>query len=71
LFSVGFPTGVQGCAACVSHLTQRTSFPLPSSGRPHGHREAPLLICNFQRLAHGGPYCKSATKKTAEIADCT
>jgi hypothetical protein len=36
MFSAGFPTGVQGH---LPHLTQRTSFPLPSSGqatRPPG-----------------------------------
>ena len=36
LFSAGFPTGVQGR---LPHLTQRTSFPLPSTGqatRPPG-----------------------------------
>jgi hypothetical protein len=41
------------------HLTLRTSFPLPSTGRPHGHREAPSLICNFQRLAHATLVCNS------------
>jgi len=39
------------------HLTLRTSFPLPSSGRPHGHREAPSLICNFLRVAHATLAC--------------
>jgi hypothetical protein len=32
--------GPEHCA----HSTQRTCFPLPSMGRPNGHREAPLLI---------------------------
>jgi len=39
------------------HLTRRTSFPLPSSGRPHGHREAPSLICNFLRVAQATLPC--------------
>jgi len=34
----------QGFRGLQPHLTQRTSYPLPSSGRPFGHREAPLLI---------------------------
>lgn len=51
---------LQGLRACISlHLTLRTSFPLPSSGRPNGHREAPSLICNFQRVAHATLYCNS------------
>jgi hypothetical protein len=33
------------------HPTLRTSFPLPIPGRPNGHREAPSLQCNFQRIA--------------------
>ncbi len=45
LFSVGFPTGVQGH---LPHLTQRTSFPLPSDGagtRPPGGSTAhPQLV---------------------------
>jgi hypothetical protein len=62
LFSAGFPTGVQGL---LPHLTQRTSlisFPLPSWGRPQGHREALLLTCNFQRVAHANPYCKLSSR---------
>ena len=49
----------------LPHLTQRTSltsFPLPSWGRPQGHREASLLICNFQRVAHATPYCKLSSR---------
>jgi len=59
LFSAGFPTGALG----DSHQTQRTSYPLPSSGRPFGHREAPLLISNFSRVSNSlltvkpGPSC--------------
>jgi hypothetical protein len=33
-------------------------FPLPTWGRPHGHREAPLLLCNSQRVAHATFDCK-------------
>jgi hypothetical protein len=61
LFSVGFPTGVQGH---LPHPTQRTSSitRLPTSlnrGRPNGHREALLLNrYNFQRVAHAPFDCK-------------
>ena len=39
--------------------TLRTGFPLPTRGRPQGHREAPLLICNFSRVAQATLQCKS------------
>ena len=44
LFSAGFPTAVQGR---LPHLTERTSFPLPSSGqatRPPGGSTAHLQL---------------------------
>jgi len=49
---------LQGLRGRLPYLTQRTSSPLPFSGRPHGHREAPLLTCNFQRVAQVTPRCK-------------
>jgi hypothetical protein len=57
LFSVGFPTGVQGFLTNKPRLTQRTSITLashfPLRGRPCGHREALLLrLATFARLAH-------------------
>ena len=45
LFSVGFPTGVQGR---LPHLTQRTSFPLPSDGA--GHTATGRLHCSSATL---------------------
>ena len=54
----GIPYRGSGVRLGAPHPAQRTSFPLPSWGRPHGHREAPLLICNSQRVAHARPYCK-------------
>src|SRR5208283_2683117 len=36
--------GLRGCTTTHVTPTQRTSFPLPSTGRPNGHREAPLLL---------------------------
>ena len=62
----GIPYRGSGVRLGAPHPAQRTSFPLPSSGRPNGHREAPLLICNSQRLAHPRPYCKSSVKEAAE-----
>jgi len=44
LSSAGFPTGGSGSRPNAFTCTQRTSFPLPSTGRPYGHREAPLLL---------------------------
>ncbi len=44
MFSAGFPTGVQGLQP---HLTQRTCFPLPSTGqatRPPGGSTAHLVL---------------------------
>ena len=62
LFSV---VSLQGFQGLLPHLTQRTSittcFPLPSTGRPIGHREAILLICNYLRVAHTTPVCKRHT----------
>ena len=48
LFSEGFPTGVQGL---LPHLTQRTIFPLPSSGRLKATGRIHCSNCNFQRVA--------------------
>jgi hypothetical protein len=42
LFSVGFPTGARDDIPPLPTL--RTSFPLPPTGRPIGHRKAPLLF---------------------------
>ena len=47
LFSEGFPTGVQGL---LPHLTQRTIFPLPSSGRLKATGRIHCSNCNFQRV---------------------
>jgi hypothetical protein len=57
LFSEGFPT--EGPGGKLTHPTLRTSFPLPTQGRPNGHREAPLLISNFPRVAQHLLACKS------------
>ena len=48
-----------GVRLTLPHLTLRTGFPLPLKGRPHGHREAPLLICNFLRVTQATLGCKS------------
>jgi hypothetical protein len=49
------------------HLIQRTSittcFPLPSLGRPSGHREALPLLCNFSRVSQSTFICKWLTFK--------
>ena len=52
LFSVGFPTGARSKTLTQ---TQRTCFPLPSMGRPNGHRDAPLLSSIFPRVAQATP----------------
>jgi hypothetical protein len=69
LFSAGFPTGVQGVACPLPQLTLRTSFPLPIQGRPFGHREAPLLICNFFRVTQATLVCNSRLA-IAVVANC-
>ena len=65
LSSVGFPTEFQGL---LPHLTQRTSITtashFPLRGRPFGHREASLLICNFSRVAQATPDCKQSADYT-------
>jgi hypothetical protein len=43
--------------ALLIRPNERTSFPLPSTGRLYSHREA-LLTNNFQRVAHATPDCK-------------
>jgi hypothetical protein len=53
---------LQRIQGLLPHLIQRTpstGFPLPSSGRPLGHREAALpTYCNFSRVAHATFDCK-------------
>jgi hypothetical protein len=55
MFSVGFPTG----ASAVTTSSDPTNLlPFPSMGRPNGHRETPLLIYDFLRVAHAVLICK-------------
>jgi hypothetical protein len=46
LFSLGIPYRGSGALASPDPTNQ-----LPTWGRPHGHREAPLLLYNFSRIA--------------------
>ena len=53
LSSAGFPTGGSGLRQTLSPVPKRTSFPLPSTGRPYSHREAPLLLMQlFENNTH-------------------
>ena len=52
----GVPYSGSGATASPDPTNSITTcFPLPSSGRPIGHREA--LYCNFLRVAHTTPSC--------------
>jgi len=51
-----------GVRLSLPHPTLRTGFPLPTWGRPHRPREAPLLICNSSRIAQAIPSCKSRNR---------
>jgi hypothetical protein len=57
LFSEGFPTGIEDLIR--AHPILRTGLPFPRCGQdPKAHWEAPLLICNFQRVAQATLCCK-------------
>jgi hypothetical protein len=58
--------GLKGYASL--HLAQQTCFPLPSSGRPHGHREAPLLNLQLPKSSTRHPLLQ--TLRIAADATC-